>query len=109
MSDENEAEMNPNEVVEAFAVLCPECLKMGRRSEYNTSAVLYVHYTEEWIHSLVIDCDDTSDHVVKIEGAWTNPIVKDVLARFGLTKRKIMAEHAKRMAKKEVPHLQAVH
>jgi hypothetical protein len=78
--------------VAIFGVTCPEC---SIRRKRNNSGAVYVNYTEEWVHSLVIDCDETGDHVVNISGAWTNPIIKGILARFGLTRRRVLAATAK--------------
>ena len=76
-----------------FRIMCPECLAESRarhaagdrRRGEGCSATLWISFTDDWVDHLAVDCDQTADHVVTLEGAWTNPIIQGVLKRYRVT------------------------
>jgi len=69
---------------------CPECwvkAKNRRHDPDEESAMVICEYDSAWIYSLTIDCHQTADHVVTLNGAWTNPIIQTTLESLGLSKK----------------------
>jgi hypothetical protein len=70
---------------------CPECTQENAKEN---GAMLWVEFSVQWINQLIMDCNETADHVVTVSGPWTSPLIIDMLRTIGVTREQILRGEA---------------